>query len=186
MNAKHHILHDLRSSTLTGNSATALAYINAQVAKQQLLTYDVFAERASQQPSHPFLIFEGRTWTYREFFQAVNRVGRWLSEELGVRCGEIVAVDGGNSPEYLMLWFALDGLGAAPSFINWNLTGGALVYSVKVSEARVGGEAGSVWLRLGIGSRAFGLRLRGLGAVVRREIFDLRSRCQDARGAVRG
>lgn len=186
MNAKHHILHDLRSSTLTGNSAAAVAYVTAQVAKQQLLTYDVFAERASQQPSHPFLIFEGRTWTYQDFFEAVNKVGRWLSEELGVKCGEIVAVDGGNSPEYLMLWFALDGLGAAPSFINWNLTGGALVYSVKVSETRVVGAAGSVWWRLETGWRALGLRLRGLGIVVRREVFDLRSGCKDARGAVCG
>ncbi len=52
--------------------------------------------------------------------------------DLGVREGEMVAIDGPNSAEYMMLWFALDGIGAAVAFINSNLTGTSLVHSVKV------------------------------------------------------
>jgi len=51
---------------------------------------------------------------------------------LGIEVGEVVAIDGGNSPEYLMLWFALDAIGAIVSFVNWNLTGEGLVHCVKV------------------------------------------------------
>lgn len=104
-------------------------------------------------------------------------MGKWLSEELGVKCGEIVAVDGGNSPEYLMLWFALDGLGAAPSFVNCNLTGNALVYSVKV-RARIGDGVvctrGMEWLA----------DVWMCAAALRLEIPDLRQRRQTAGGAV--
>ena len=54
--------------------------------------------------------------------------------DLGVKVGEVVAIDGGNSPEYLMLWFALDAIGASISYINWNLTGTGLVHSAKVGD----------------------------------------------------
>lgn len=60
-------------------------------------------------------------------------MGNWLIDDLGIQVDEVVAMDGGNSPEYLMLWFALDAIGAVPSFVNWNLTGTGLVHCVKVS-----------------------------------------------------
>jgi acyl-coenzyme A synthetase/AMP-(fatty) acid ligase len=67
-----------------------------------------------------------------DLLDGVTRVGNWLIEELDVGVGEVVAVDGGNSPEYLLLWFALDAVGASISFVNWNLTGEGLVHCVKV------------------------------------------------------
>jgi acyl-CoA synthetase (AMP-forming)/AMP-acid ligase II len=77
-------------------------------------------------------MFEGRTWTYKQFFDDLQRVGNWLMNDLGIRKGELVAIDGANSPEYLMLWFALDGIGACVSFINYHLTSQPLVHCVKV------------------------------------------------------
>jgi acyl-CoA synthetase (AMP-forming)/AMP-acid ligase II len=77
-------------------------------------------------------MFEGRTWTYKQFFDDLQRVGNWLMNDLGIRKGELVAIDGANSPEYLMLWFALDGIGACISFINCHLTNQPLVHCVKV------------------------------------------------------
>lgn len=55
--------------------------------------------------------------------------------DLGVGVGEVVAINGGNTPEYLLLWFAIDGIGAATSFVNWNLTGAGLVHCAKASSA---------------------------------------------------
>lgn len=45
-------------------------------------------------------------------------------------------MDGPNSAEYLLLWFALDGIGACISFINSNLTGTPLVHCTKLCESR--------------------------------------------------
>jgi acyl-CoA synthetase (AMP-forming)/AMP-acid ligase II len=84
-------------------------------------------------PNQIFLVFEGREYTYREFFDHVTKVGSWLMNGLGIQTDEVVALDGGNSPEFLMMWLALDGIGAVPSFINYNLTDKSLVHCIKVS-----------------------------------------------------
>ena len=133
LNAKHHIAHDLRGGAGTRTpSRAALSYLSSRAAQKRVLTYYVLENHARLRPNHPFLIFEGKTWSYGQFFNCIVRVGNWLIKELGVREGEMVAIDGGNSAEYLMLWFALDAVGAVTSFVNYNLTGAGLVHCVKV------------------------------------------------------
>ncbi|KAL1607736.1 long-chain fatty acid transporter fat1 [Paraconiothyrium brasiliense] len=100
------------------------------------LTYNIFEDQAQKQPNHIFLIFEGKQWTYGEFLQATLKVANWLIRDLGVKVGEIVALDGGNSPEHVMLWLALEAIGGVISFINNNLTGDGLVHCVKLCESR--------------------------------------------------
>ena len=90
----------------------------------------------SRASSNLFLIFEGRTYTYAQFFALIGQVGNWLIKELGIKKHEIVAVDGGNTPEYIMLWLGLESIGAAPAFINCNLTKDPLIHSVKLCESR--------------------------------------------------
>ena len=97
------------------------------------MTFYVLQDQAlHKRPDQPFLIFENQTWTYFEFYRCILRVGNWLLKDLGIRRGEIVALDGGNSPEYLMIWFALEGIGAIPSFVSNNVTGQSLVHCIKV------------------------------------------------------
>jgi acyl-CoA synthetase (AMP-forming)/AMP-acid ligase II len=55
-----------------------------------------------------------------------------MIKELSIQRGDIIALDGGNSPEYLMMWYAIEGIGALPSFINNNLTGNSLLHCIKV------------------------------------------------------
>jgi hypothetical protein len=141
LNAKFHIAHDLEHGRggLSSMTQDKLDFLADRVARKRLLTYHVFEDHALRnQPNHPFLMFEGKTWTYKEFFECITRVGNWLMNDLSVGVGELVAIDGGNSPEYLMLWFALDGIGAVPSFVNWNLTGAGLVHCAKVRHIHCG------------------------------------------------
>ncbi|RAR11343.1 long-chain fatty acid transporter-like protein [Stemphylium lycopersici] len=134
LNAKHHIAWDLKHARgAAAQSPEMLRIIADRIARKRLLTYHVFEEQVNKQPDHPFLIFEGKTWSYKEFFEAFTRVANWLIDELEVQVDEIVAIDGGNSPEYLMLWFALDAIGAVVSFVNWNVTGPGLVHCAKAS-----------------------------------------------------
>lgn len=133
LNAKHHIAYDLENARGgLAPSQDLLDFMTDSVTRKRVLTYHVFENQANKRPNHPFLIFEGKTWTYKQFFQAITRVGNWLMNDLGIKIEEVVAIDGGNSPEYLMLWFALDAIGAVVSFVNWNLTGAGLVHCVKV------------------------------------------------------
>ncbi|KAF2090334.1 fatty-acyl-CoA synthase [Saccharata proteae CBS 121410] len=141
LNAKFHIGHDLRYKDLSRNAQHVENYFQSRASKSRLLIWHVLEEHAAVRPHHPFLVFdaaspERREWSYAQFVDSVNRVGSWLIEELGIEVGEIVALDGGNSPEYLMLWFALDAIGAVPSFINCNLTSKGLVHCVQICKCR--------------------------------------------------
>ncbi|KAF1808058.1 long-chain fatty acid transporter-like protein [Eremomyces bilateralis CBS 781.70] len=137
LNAKYHLWHDLTSHALANTPNSALKYMESMIAAKKMTTYDVFHEQATvNRPDEVFLIFEGREYTWRGFLDGVTRLGNWLMNDLGVKAKEIVAIDGGNTPEYMMLWFALDGIGAVPSFINCNLTSKSLVHCVELCESR--------------------------------------------------
>lgn len=137
MDAKYHVRHDLYAVPKTGNAAKAAAYmfLEGRVLQDRMLVYhDLETHALSDRGSYLFLEFEGRSWTYRAFYDEVQKVGNWLMNELGVQRDEIVALNGPNSAEYLMLLFALNAVGAVASFINCNLTGNALEHCVKVGD----------------------------------------------------
>lgn len=132
LDGKYHIRHDLSAGSLNNAAASAQLFIAEREASNKLLLYHCLEEHARNQPDRPFLDCEGRSWTYKQFYADLQRVGNWLINDLGVQRDEMVALDGPNSAEYLMLWFALEGIGACVSFVNSHLTGNPLVHSVKV------------------------------------------------------
>ncbi|KAF9893548.1 hypothetical protein FE257_010860 [Aspergillus nanangensis] len=140
LNAKFHIREDLNTFFYGSNPRNALEYLTKKVAEDRLLLYHVLEDQANDPAvgDKEFVVFptDGRTWTYKQFLQDVNRVGNWLLQELGIQKGEMVALDGVNSPEFLMVWFALDSIGANMSFVNYNLTGKSLEHCLKLCEAR--------------------------------------------------
>ena len=85
----------------------------------------------------PCLVYEGKTWTYKELYDNVLRYGTWLKQEYGIAPKEVVAMDFMNKPQFIFLWLALWSLGSYPAFINYNLTGKPLLHSVKSSNCRV-------------------------------------------------
>ena len=139
LDAKFLIGHDLATGSLATATAAALKYTMAQVAKDRLLTYHIFEDHAlhPQRGSNTFLIFEGRTWTYRQFFADLQRVGNWLMNDLGIARDEMVVLDAENSAEYLMVWLALEGIGAPCAFLNCNLTNQPLVHCAKLCNTRL-------------------------------------------------
>lgn len=114
-----------------------ITYIEDCIRRDRLLTYHVLEDQAfGKNANNIFLVFEGQQWTYRQFFDIIQRVGNWLMNDLGIQKTEVVAINGGNSPEYLMLWFGLEAIGGVPSFINCNLTAAPLIHCVKTCESR--------------------------------------------------
>jgi acyl-CoA synthetase (AMP-forming)/AMP-acid ligase II len=94
--------------------------------------FHLLEDQSKAIPNHLFLIFEGRTYTYKQFFDKVVNTANWLRKDLGITKGEVVALDAGNSPEYLVLWFAIEGVGGVTAFVNNNLTSKSLVHCVEV------------------------------------------------------
>ncbi|KAJ5895177.1 fatty acid transporter protein [Penicillium taxi] len=138
--AKFHLRHDFRS-IIRVNKPNALQYITGKLNENRLLMYHVLEDQANNSAiaNNLFLIFphDGRTWTYKQFFEDTNRVGNWLFQELGVKKGELVALDGLNSPEYLMAWFALDSIGAGLSGARYCLVDENIRHLVEPVERQV-------------------------------------------------
>ncbi|KAK0942669.1 hypothetical protein LTR29_005756 [Friedmanniomyces endolithicus] len=137
LDAKLHIRHDLAGGILSDPVAKAQAYIAQRQAQKRLLIYHLLEDNVlSSRSGNLFLEYEGRSWTYRQFYDSVQRVGNWLMNDLGVRQGEMVALNGPNSAEFLMIFFGLEAVGAHVALTNCHLTGGPLVHSVKLAGAR--------------------------------------------------
>lgn len=138
LDAKCLFRHDLTSGALAPVSSAAMKFTEQRVKDDRMTIYHNIQDWAKnpQTASNLFLVFEGREWTYRQFYDDLQRVGNWLMNDLGIQRGEVVALDGGNSPEYLLMWFGLEAIGAVPSFINYNLTAAPLVHCVKVCDAK--------------------------------------------------
>src|SRR5215470_4937837 len=69
------------------------------------------ASRASRDPQRPFLLFEGRAWTWSEFEMASARAAAAFAA-LGVKPGDRVAALAPNRPDIVVSLFALARLGA--------------------------------------------------------------------------
>jgi acyl-CoA synthetase (AMP-forming)/AMP-acid ligase II len=112
-------------------------YVVDQFKQNRCTIYHCFEDHAlGKNANNIFLIFEGRSWTYKEFYDEVQLVGNWLMNDLGVGKGEMVALSGPNTPQYVMFLLALSGIGAACAYINSNLTANPLIHSVKLAGAR--------------------------------------------------
>lgn len=92
---------------------------------------------AKKTANSPSVVYEGRSWTYKEFYDTVLKYAAWLKQRYSIAPKEIVAMDFMNSPQFLFMWLALWSLGAHPAFINYNLTGNPLLHCIRVSTARI-------------------------------------------------
>ncbi|KAI0468792.1 fatty-acyl-CoA synthase [Xylaria cf. heliscus] len=137
LDAKFMIRNDLRQGPRKLGAALGLRYLAQKTREDKLLYYHILEDRARTAAGDDVaLIFEDRQWTHRELFHALHPVANWLLKDLGIKKGEVVAIDGGNTPEYLILMLALEAIGATFALLNCNLTGNALTHCVKLSTCR--------------------------------------------------
>ena len=76
-----------------------------------------FATRMRRDPQRPFLLFDGKSWSWSEFDGAVMRAARVLGAR-GVQRGDRVAVMARNSDAHIVLLFALARLSAIMVPVN--------------------------------------------------------------------
>jgi len=134
LDGRFYVRNDLRYGKRVINLLLGQRWLTQRAKENKLTAYHMIEDRAATpEGNNVFLIFEGHQWTYKEFYQALQPIGNWLIKDLGIKRGDVVLLDGGNTPEYLMLTLALEAIGATSALLNCNLTGNALVHSVKLS-----------------------------------------------------
>ncbi|KAJ4990378.1 long-chain fatty acid [Stagonosporopsis vannaccii] len=134
LNARHGISYDW--PMLSSFIPATIGIIRAERRDQLNVFYELEALAQGPRADHPWIIFHGETWTYKQAYDTVLRYGTWLTSK-GVQSGEIVAMDFVNSETFIWIWFGLWSIGAKPAFINYNLTGKSLIHTIKTSTARL-------------------------------------------------
>jgi fatty-acyl-CoA synthase len=89
---------------------------------------------AATWPERPAVIFDDRTWTFREFDEAVDEWARAMIA-LGIRRGERVALLAPNRPEWLLTAFAASRIGAVVAALNTWHKAGELASAIDRSES---------------------------------------------------
>jgi long-chain acyl-CoA synthetase len=100
---------------------------------------EMLEARAAASPEKVFLFSEadGRSLTYREFDDAVNRTARMLGDRERVSKGDVVSLLLPNGVEYVVAYFACFKLGALAGPVNSLLKPEEVEYVVGNSESKV-------------------------------------------------
>lgn len=136
MNAKHNIGQDAH---LLKAYFSALIRTRVRERKDRLSLFYILEERAHDKKyaDKTYLIFEGARWTYKQVYDIALSYGTFFKNEYGVQAKDIVAVDFGNSEQFIFVWLGLWAIGARPAFLNYNLTGKPLQHCIKVSTTKL-------------------------------------------------
>src|SRR5664279_1280040 len=93
---------------------------NAIAERRSVALSEIVAYHAQRDPDRPFLTFEDRTVTRRQFDLATNRLARSF-QALGVKPDDLVTIALPNGPAYIEMAFAAWKCGAIPHPISWRL-----------------------------------------------------------------
>uniref|UniRef100_A0A8C9S819 long-chain-fatty-acid--CoA ligase n=1 Tax=Scleropages formosus TaxID=113540 RepID=A0A8C9S819_SCLFO len=99
-----------------------------------LLEY--FLDQVKKKPDKPFIVFEGRTYTYLDADRESNRVARALQARARLEEGDTVALFMGNEPSYVFMWLALGKLGCTAALLNYNIRSKSLMHCFSCCDAR--------------------------------------------------
>ncbi|KAJ2965399.1 hypothetical protein NQ176_g10637 [Zarea fungicola] len=95
------------------------------------------ASPTAKTANKPVLLFDGTTYTYSQLYDITLRYGAYLRSNLGIKPGDVVALDFQNSDTFIFLWWGLWSIGAKPAFINFNLTSKPLAHCIRAATAKV-------------------------------------------------
>jgi len=87
-------------------------------------------------PDRPFIVFEGRQWSFVQFNERVNRLANAF-RELGIQQGDRIGMLQVNCPPYVEAYFAAAKIGAIFVPLNIRAQSEELVYMIGNAEAAV-------------------------------------------------
>jgi len=87
-------------------------------------------------PDRPFIVFEGKQWSFVQFSERVNRLANAF-RELGVQKGDRVGMLQVNCPQYVEAYFAAAKIGAIFVPLNFRAKSEELAYMLGNAEAAV-------------------------------------------------
>lgn len=98
--------------------------------------YYAFEEAVNLDPKGDAIWSREGCYSWEETQQRVNQYAQWYLSQ-GVKPNDLVSFYLTNSPEFIFAWLGLWAVGAAPTMINYNLSGNALIHCLKVAGSKL-------------------------------------------------
>lgn len=89
---------------------------------------DRFVQQARRIPDKPFVVHDGRSYTYRDVDTRSNRLADVFYHRLNLKKGDCVALLMSNEPDFLCVWFGLAKVGCSVAFLNTNIKSKSLLH----------------------------------------------------------
>ncbi|XP_062994074.1 long-chain fatty acid transport protein 2-like [Elgaria multicarinata webbii] len=105
--------------------------------KPPVTMLDVFLDKVQKHPEKPLILFEDKSFSYREVDRRSSQVAQVLQGHVGLKEGETAAVFLKNIPAYLWVWLGLGKIGCAMACINYNIRLKSLLHVLSTCEAKV-------------------------------------------------
>lgn len=94
--------------------------------------YYIFEQSVQLNPGGECIWSREGNYTWAETYDRVNQYAQWFLSQ-GVKQHDLVSIYLTNSPDFIFAWLGLWAVGAAPTMINYNLSGKALLHCLKVA-----------------------------------------------------
>src|SRR3954469_3948977 len=98
---------------------------------------DLIDRHAAFMPDKTAIRFAGHTLTYAAFAARIAAAARALKSQLGIGCGDRVAILSTNHPDYVVLLYACARLGAMLVPLNWRLAVSEQVFILRDASVKV-------------------------------------------------
>lgn len=141
-------------------------------------TYYIFESAVKENPNEECIWSREGCYTWAESYNRVNQFAQWFLSQ-GVKPHDLVSFYLTNSPDFVFAWLGLWAVGAAPTMINYNLSGKALLHCLKVSGSKLllvdQEEAllGRIEEQRGEIEGKLGMSINVLGEPLRQEIYGM-------------
>ncbi|XP_061077759.1 long-chain fatty acid transport protein 2-like [Conger conger] len=96
--------------------------------KPLFLVMDRFFEQTSNHPDRPFIVFEDKSFSYRDADKTSNKIANALQKYTELKEGDTVALYMGNEPAFIFTWLALAKLGCPVALLNNNIKSKSLLH----------------------------------------------------------
>ena len=111
-----------------GNHKFHLDYPDRTISEQILHVADKL-------PENPAFSFQGRTTSYREFKEGILRVAKAL-KAMGIKEGDVVTVSLPNCPQAVMMFYAINYIGAVAAMIHPLSAVGEIAFYLKETDSK--------------------------------------------------
>ncbi|KAK2049328.1 AMP-binding enzyme [Colletotrichum somersetense] len=133
LDAKFHLSKDMNLLALRRRVVKS---VENSIKTGRVSPYYLFEESVERHPYDEAIWTRDGSISWKVTYERSNQYAQLFLSH-GVKPGDFVALFMQNSPDFAFAWMGLLAVGAAPSMINYNLTGKALLGVIEISTAKL-------------------------------------------------